>query len=293
MRQIFRLGFLCLVLLSFSSSVSCFGDNAKEDGEEEEELPDGVPGVLEISGPADIDLGDSFDVTVKVKGKANEQLSVVVDASLGTFATQSKLLITDEAGEGSFTTRYTSSMAGAENLRANVAVPSTTGSSKSRALTIFDIERLGNVAPVATASAQTEGVLIAYPMELTTARTVRKLGITHPTQSPSMPVNAHVGLYTTLSPTSISVLAKTTVALTAGQNEIVIPPQDLPAGKYWMVVLYEGAPSVYRSTTVQVTLMYKLGQVYSAGLADQITDLSTSSATVTYYLRNFYLVLRK
>lgn len=277
-------------------AVACFGDNTTDGTgeEEEEELPDGLPGVLDIAAPADLDIGDSFDVTVKVKGKPNEQLSIAVDSSLGTFAMQSKVLITNDAGEGSFITRYTSAMSGAETIRANVAVPGTAGHSKTKALTIYDIERLGNVAPVSpTSSAQTAGVLIAYPMELTTARTVRKLGINHPAQSPAMPVNAHVGLYATVSATSISVLAKTTVALTTGQNEIAIPPQDLPAGKYWMVVLYEGEPQVYRSTTVQVTLLYKLSQSYSAGLADQIGDLLTSSPAASYYLRNFYLVLRK
>ncbi len=293
MRQVAHLSYLVLASLLSLGALACFGDNAT-DGTSEEELPDGLPGVLEIAGPSDLDIGDSFDVTVKVKGKPNEQLSIAVDSLLGTFATQSKVLITDDAGEGSLVTRYTSTMAGAETIRANVAVPGTAGHSKTKALTVFDIERLGNVAPVNTnPSSQTAGVLIAYPMELPTARTVRKLGINHPAQSPPKAVNAHVGLYTTVSTTSISVLAKTTVALTTGQNEIPIPPQDLPAGKYWMVVLYEGEPQVYRSTTEPVTLMYKLSQSYSAGIADQINDLLTSSDIATYYLRNFYLVLRK
>lgn len=274
-------------------SAACFGDNT--DGNDDSGgLPDGKPAVLELSTPVDLDVGDGFDLTVRVKGKSNEQLSVALDAKLGTFTQQNKLIITDDSGEGTFSTRYTSSgTAGTETLTANVSSPGSSGTSQTRSLTIFDVERLGNVSPVGTATTQTAGVLIAYPMDLTTERVVRKLGITHPTQTGGGTVNATVGLYTTDTATSLNVVARKTVSLVAGANEIEIPATSLQAGRYWFVIIYDGSPQVYRSTDIQVTLLYKLGHTYELGLPDTLVGLATSDNVNSYYARNLYLVLRK
>jgi hypothetical protein len=201
-------------------------------------------------------------------------------------------VITDANGEGSFTSRYTSgTTAGVETVTFNVSDLEAKSKTATKDVTLFDIERVGNIAPLADMGTnQPAGFLVAYPMNLTTDRVVRKLGIVHPPQATQ--VRVQIGLYATDTATSITAITKTTATLASGLNDIPIPPTPLAAGSYWMVVAYEGSPSIYRSTTVPIVLRYKVDHDYAAGLTDKITNLLTSSGT-QYYIRNFYLVLRK
>jgi hypothetical protein len=285
-----------IVLASASLLMACFGDNTED---QEGPGPGGsTPSIVEITGAQELDLGDSADVTVKVRGEANEQLSVAVEGKLGGgFNPQNKIVITDATGEGSFTTRYSSgTTAGVETLTFNVSDLDAKSKTATRDITLYDVERIGEVTPLAAMGAtQTAGYLVAYPMTLTTARVVSKLGIVHPAQETQ--VRVQVGLYTTDTATSISAITKTTAILATGINDIPIPPTPLAAGSYWMVVAYEGSPSVYRSTTDVVVMRYKVDHVYADGLTDNIGGLTTSSnmmgTSTRLYRRNFYLVLRK
>jgi hypothetical protein len=285
-----------LAALAFATLLTaCFGDNSEDqEGPGPGPGPGGsAPSIVEISGSDELDLGDSIDVTVKVRGEANEQLSVAVESKLGGgFNPQNKVVITDAAGEGSFTTRYTSgTTAGLDTLTFNVSDLEAKSKTATKDVTLYDIERFGNVTPLAeTGTNQPAGFLVAYPMTLTTARLVRKLGIVHPPQATQ--VRVQVGLYATDTATSVTAITKTTATLVTGLNDIPIPPTPLAAGSYWMVVAYEGSPSIYRSTTIPIALRYKLTHDFDVGLTDKITDLMTSSGT-QYYIRNFYLVLRK
>ncbi|MEZ4361489.1 MAG: hypothetical protein R3B48_14980 [Kofleriaceae bacterium] len=289
-------GCLRIGLIAASGALlgACFGDNSDNN-------PDGNPGsttpsVTEIASPDGLDPGDTASVTVKVKGKPATQLSIVVDGVLGTFDPPSKLVITDDAGEATWVTQYTvGDTSGDETITANVSDLAGAARSATKSMTVYAVERLGNVAPVGPAEMQVAGVLLAYPMVLDRTRVVTKLGIVSPTQP--APVPTQVGLYATDTATSVSVIAKTTANIVGGVNQISIPKQELVAGTYWMVVAYDGTPQIYRSPNL-VQLRYKTTHVFSGGLADTITGLTTSapdlaSPLLRYYARNFFLVVRQ
>jgi hypothetical protein len=82
------------VFASLGLVPGCFGDNERGTG-------------LVITAPADLDGGDSAEITIAVRGKANDQISVAVDATAGTFDAQTKVVITDASGDGVFNARYT------------------------------------------------------------------------------------------------------------------------------------------------------------------------------------------
>lgn len=270
---------------------ACFGDNS---GGGEDELPDGAPSILDIAGPEDLDTGDSLDLTVVIKGKANEQLSVAIDATLGSFTPQSKVIITDANGDGSFATRYTSTgTAGLETVTANVSALSTAGKSATKMLTIHDVERIGNVTPIETTIAETAGYLIVYPFELQAPRTLRKVAIVAPEAT-----TAQIGVYSSsvgdaMTAKPVDALARVTANLVAGANEISVPSTDLAAGRYWMAVAYSGTPLVRKVAPPLGTTLYGwriTTYTFSSGLPDKLDTLVSST---TLSLRNFYLVLRK
>ncbi len=274
-------------------SAACFGDNTDQGGPAN---PD-EPTVLEINIAEGLDPEDRTDVAVKVQGEADVQISVALAAALGTFEQQSGVVLTDATGQATFSTRYVSgAVAGVDTITANASTLSGLASSSTKQLTIYDVERLGNLVPLESTPTETAQRLIAYPMVLATDRVVRKLGIVHPAQDPAGPVDVQVGLYTTATDTSINALAKTTAVLTEGVNEIPIPPMPLQAGSYWMVVAYRDTPRIYRSTTL-IVIRFKSTHDYTLGLTDRIDGLSTSSDSpnmgMRFYDRNFYLVLRK
>jgi hypothetical protein len=286
-----------IVLASTSLLMACFGDNTEDQGGPGPGGGD-APSILDIAGPEDADVGNSLDLTVKVKGKANEQLSVAVDGGLGTFSLQNKVVITDDLGEGAFTTLYTSGTAGLETITANVSALNAAGSSATKMITIHGVERQGNIVPLtgAAVAPQRANVAIAYPVVLSTARVVSKLGIVHPTQPtttpPTPPTIAHVALYSTETVSSIRLITNSTATLAAGANEIPIEPTSLEAGSYWMVVAYSGSPNIYRGASK--VMKYQEPHDFAAGLPNVLADLVTSdNLTNPFADRNFYLVLRK
>jgi hypothetical protein len=287
-----RLASAALALMVGGLATACFGDNSEEPNP-------GAPTVQEIVSPEGLDLGASTSVVIKVKGRPAQQLSVAVDATLGSFTMQSKVVITDDAGEASWTTNYTAgNAAGAELLSVNVSDLTAMSSSATKELTIYGAERVGRVDPVGLPAMQTAGVLVGYPVVITGTRTVIKLGVVSPPQSVASTVNAQVGLYSKLTDTSLSALAKTTATLVDGVNELPIAPLELADGTYWMVVAYSGTPLVYRSTTELVSMYYKTTHVFSDGIGDTIEGLSKSAVTAgdggqSLYARNFFVVLRK
>ncbi|MEZ4361490.1 MAG: hypothetical protein R3B48_14985 [Kofleriaceae bacterium] len=263
---------------------ACFGDNSDEPG------PNG-PAVTDVAAPDGLDPGDTASITIKVKGKPATQLSIGAAGVLGAFRQEFKDVITDGAGEASWVAEYLVGNASGDDIL-TVTVQDIAGSADAatKSMTIYAIERLGNVTPVGPEVLQSSGVLLAYPMVLDQPRVVTKLGIVSPPQL--APVSTQLGLYATDTATSVRVLAKTTANIVGGINEIAIPKQELAAGSYWMVVAYDGSPQIYRST-VEVEVRYKVGHVFSTGLADTITDLFTSTATSPFFERNFFLVVRQ
>lgn len=272
-------------------TAACFGDNSDGDGGE---LPDGKPAIVEITGAEELDLGDSAEISVKLKGKANEQLSVAVDATLGALTPQSKVVITDDNGDAVFVTSYTSgATAGTETITANVSALGTTGTSLTKTLTIFDVERLGIVSPIATVTPEVLNYLIVYPFEVSTERTLRKVAIVAPEATA-----AQIGLYSSsagdaMTARPVDALLRTTANLAVGANEIAVSPLQLPAGRYWMAVAYPNTPMVRKeSPPVNVTIYgWRITTYsYAGGLPAKLDTLVTST-TLSY--RNFYLVLRK
>jgi hypothetical protein len=278
------------MLASASLLMACFGDNTDEEGQ----LPDGAPSILDIAGPEAIDAGDGLDLTVTIKGKANEQLSVAIDATLGSFTPQNKVIITDDNGDGVFATRYTNGgKAGLDTITANVSSLSTAGKSLTKALTIFEVERLGNVTPIETTLAETANYLIVYPFELPAPRTLRKVAIVAPQAA-----TTQIGVYSSsagddMTAKPVDALVRVTANLVVGANEISVPSMDLAAGRYWMAVTYSGTPLVRKVAPPVGTTLYGwriTPYTFSSGLPDKLDTLVFSTPLS---LRNFYLVLRK
>jgi hypothetical protein len=294
--------FAAAATVSSLALVGCFGDNNGGPNGTGSGEPDG-PSIVEIVAPDEADVGDMLDLTVKVKGVANEQLSVAIDGMLGTFSPQAKVVIVDDNGEGTFATRYTAGSLpgtdsrGTEMIKVSAANLSGVSALKSKELAIYDIERVGNTVPFSSNVALTKQairVLIAYPMTIDRPRVVSKLGIIHPPQDILGLGDAQVGLYATSTATSVTaIIAKTSVKLVPGQNEILIPPASVPAGKVWMVVTFKDEPLVYRSTTL-ADVLFTTTYLVSDSLPDTISGLKASD-TVANRIgdRNFYLVLRK
>jgi hypothetical protein len=265
--------------------VACFGDNSDEQG------PGNAPSITEIAGPVELDTGEETDFTITVRGQANEQLSVAVDATLGTFSPQTKVVITDEEGVGSFVTRYVSgSTAGPVTITANVSTLAANGQSSSKDLVLHEVERLGNVTSLNSPTMETANYLIAYPFTITGARTFTKFGIIAPQAT-----NAQVGLYTSTNtvPSSrpLALITKLTANLALGKNELVVDPSALTAGEYWMVVTYEGTPMVHKNIEKTVAGWSIVGWLYSQELPSSFTGIMLEATPLSD--RNFYLVLRK
>jgi len=256
------------------STAACFGDN------------DGGASV-QLQAPEELDGGESADVTVEFKSAASSQFSVAVDSISGVFSPQNKVGITDAEGAGSFVTRYT-----ADNKTASVEIAANfTGAggvseTVTKQVSVYEVERVGNVAPILVTAEETD-YLTAYPLDLT-AGTLRKLAIVAPTAATAL-----IGLYsnaiTVDGDAPSAALARVTATLVAGANEVVVPAQQITAGKYWMVVTYQGTTTAARgpaTTTGRILTSYG----FERGLPDPMPAMTL---TIDMGKRNFYVVLRK
>lgn len=293
MRRIVNLRSLLLAAVLSLAAVACFGDNegGDSDGSAEEPQKD-APSIVNITALDEIDTDAKAPITVTLKGKANEQLSVAVETALGTFSPQNAEVLTNDIGEASFTTLYSSgATGGSSTFTVNVSSSASLRTSKSRNVTIREVERLGNVTALAHSEAEQADYLIAYPFELTAARTLTKLAIVAPVSATAL-----VGLYastvgtpTTAKPTAA--LVRMTATLVTGANEISIDPLPLAAGRYWMAVSYLGIPVVNKNVDIGASVPgWRItGHLFSSGLPERLdAALATNLA-----IRNFYLVLRK
>jgi hypothetical protein len=264
-----------LLVVMATLAPGCFGDND-------------VGGSLQISAPDELDGGDAVDVTITVRGKANEQFAVAVDSPSGTFAPQSKVVITGDNGEGSFVTRYTvDNKAAIAEITANASSVRLIGESVTKRITVYEVARVGNVAPIATTFEEID-YLTAYPLEVPTPGTLRKLAIVAPAAATAL-----LGLYTnaiTIDGDAPGMaLARTTATLAIGANEIEVPAQSLAAGTYWMLVTYNGKTTAARGATT-VTGRILSPYAFSLGLPDTMPAMTLST---NMGKRNFYIVVRK
>lgn len=250
-----------------------------------------------LEAPAELLDSASAEVIVQAWGDANQQLSVALSASAGVFDKASEIVLTDAEGLASFRTRYTASdVGGDETLTASVSTLGGSAVVESRPLRVLQLERVGTPTAVGLPLPHTDDVLVAYPITLTSPGTIERLGVFAPEQSPPRPVRVHLGLYKTLDASSIEALASVSTQLVAGRNEIAIPPQQLAAGSYWLVTMYEGTSLIYRSETELVVVRYK-PWTYAAGLPPTISALFTSAETMNsglarVYRRSLYVAVR-
>lgn len=250
-----------------------------------------------LEAPAELSDSASAEVTVQAWGQAHQQLSVALSASAGSFDKTSEIVLTDGEGLATFRARYTASdVGGDETLTASVSTLGGSAVVESRPLRVLQLERVGTPSAVGLPAPHGDSVLVAYPITLASPGTVERLGVFAPEQSPPGPVRVHLGLYRTQDATSIQALASVSTQLAAGRNEVDIPLQELPAGSYWLVTMYEGTPLIYRSETELVVVRYK-SWTYAGGLPPTISELLTSAATPTsglarVYRRSLYLAVR-
>lgn len=247
--------------------------------------------------PAELSDSASTEVTVVARGDAHQQLSMALSASAGTFDKSAEIVLSDGQGMATFRTRYTApEVGGDETLTASVSTLGGAAVVESRSLHVVQLERVGTPASIGLPAPHSDNVLVAYPITLATPGVVERLGVIAPEQVPAASVRVHLGLYKTLSETSIEALASVSTQLVAGRNEIEIPPQTLPADTYWFVTMYEGTPLIYRSETELVAVRYKTW-TYASGVPATIPDLIPSAATlpsglVRVYRRSLYLAVR-
>lgn len=272
-----------LIVLSCLLNVACFGDN------DDSAIPSAdTLTISEFIAPEEIDGGDSVDISIRVKGRAGEQLSIAMDGPSGVFLPQSKVIIADDAGEARFETRFTTSnVAATTEVTANVSNLQLLTASASKALKIYEVERVGNIAPLPTAT-ETANYLVAYPMSITPPRTLSKLAIVAPAAA-----TAAVGLYSNGKISGLDApttpLVKRLVSLTVGANELVIPALSLTAEKYWIVITYEGTPVVGKMPPVEIDAWALTTFGFPAELPDVLPTLNRGLLSK----RNFYLVVRK
>ncbi len=264
--------FLCCAALA----TACFGDNS-------------IGTSLQLSGPDELDGGDTATLTIEVQGPPNLDLELTLESASGTFSTPNQVVAaTDASGKGVFSTLYT-----ADN-KAAVAIISVTyldGDDKpvtlTKSITIHELEKVGNVEPILDTVIETS-YLTAYPLQLAASATLLKLAIVAPE-----PADALVGLYSnTLSIDGDApgmALARVHVALTEGVNELAVPPLPLGPGIYWMLVTYDGPTETARGgdTIVGRSISGYLFRPELPAIAPQLQRSDNMG------LRNFYLVLRK
>lgn len=268
---------LTLALAAAAALPACFGDNAGGAS-------------ISISAPDELDGEETAEITVDVKAEPNAQVSVAVDSEAGVFSQQSKLVITDGTGAGSFTTSFTvKNAAGTAVILANISGEGAERTSTRKEIPVYEIERIGEVAPIAQTTTETS-YLTGYPLVLSAERTLRKLAIVAPVAATAL-----VGFYNNTiaddGDAPKDALFRATVSLSVGTNEIEVPTQTLPAGRYWMVVTYSG--SLVTTARGAETIPFGrtiVGYDFSRGLPDTMPAMTL---TTTMGKRNFYLVLRK
>lgn len=263
-----------LLAAGASLASACFGDNERGAS-------------IELTVPEEMDGGDSVDLTVAFQAEPGAQYSVAVDGEAGFFSPQNKVGVTDAEGGGAFMTRYTAeNKTGPVELTANFIGPGGINETVRERVSVFEVERIGNVAPI-TITVDELDYLTAYPLDLP-AGTLRKLAIVAP-----KPASALIGLYNNVS--SIdgdapgAALVRTPATLVAGANEIVVPAQPITPGKYWMVVVYDGLTTTARGAATVVGRTID-GYRFSDGLPD---TMPATTLTTNMGKRNFYIVLRK
>jgi hypothetical protein len=267
-----RLVAVILLASATAGATACFGDNDS-----------GASVQLQV--PGEMDGGESADITVEFKSAASSQYSVAVDSVSGAFSPQNKVGITDGSGAGSFVTRYTADNKTATvEIAANFAGAGGVSETVTKQVAVYEVERVGNIAAIAETAEETD-YLTAYPLDLT-AGTLRKLAIVAPTAATAL-----IGLYSNTidGDAPSTALARVTATLVPGANEVVVPAQPISAGKYWMVVTYNGKTTAARgaATTTGRALM---GYGFERGLPD---PMPTIPLTTNMGKRNFYVVLRK
>lgn len=255
-------------------AAGCFGDN--DSGAS-----------VQLSVPDELDGGESADITVEFQSKASSQYSVAVDSASGAFSPQNKVGITNADGAGTFVTRYTADNRTADvEIAANFTGAGGVSETVTKQVSVYEVERIGNVAPILETTEEMD-YLSAYPLDLT-AGTLRKLAIVAPTAATAL-----VGLYnnavTIDGDAPSTAIARVTATLVAGANEIIVPAQPITAGKYWMVVTYDGKTTTARSSATLIgRSLTSYG--FERGLPDAMPSMTL---TANMGKRNFYVVLRK
>ncbi|MEZ4361429.1 MAG: hypothetical protein R3B48_14680 [Kofleriaceae bacterium] len=152
---------------------------------------------------------------------------------------------------------------------------------------VHQIERVGNTATI-TQEGTEESYLTAYPLEVQNPGTLHKVAIVAPYLA-----LAKIGIYGNVAAadgdTPGAALVRLEEPLQVGVNELVVDPQALPTGKYWMVVTYAGMVSVARGgATVHGRFLapWRFGDE----LPDVMPAMTKDDAMQE---RSFYIVVRR
>jgi hypothetical protein len=269
MQTYLRLAATCLGLWFV---VGCFGDN---DGS-------GSPQIVDVSVPAGVDAeGGSATLVVRVRGRAEEQLSIALNGTLGSFDPSEKLVITDANGDASMMTSFTAgTVSGDEEAIANVSNFSGDRSSFRFAFPVTPINRVGQFAQLSSSEPADLGSLEGQPITVTDPGMLRRVGIVS-----AGPVEVVVAIYAENAGQPTTLITSTSATLKLGVNELPVPEASLPAGTYWFAAQYRTAVTLYVGTATRSTKYFT--QTFGTALPATFPTHTTYTDTV----RNYYLVL--
>jgi hypothetical protein len=251
---------------------ACFGDN---DGS-------GSPQIVDVSVPASVDAeGGSATLVVRVRGRAEEQLSIALNGTLGSFDPSEKLVITDANGDASMMTSFTAgAVSGDEEAIANVSNFSGDRSSFRFAFPVTPINRVGQFTQLPSSEPASLGYLEGQAITVTDPGVLRRVGIVS-----TGAVDVVVGIYTESAGQPTTLLASTSATLKLGVNELPVPDTSLPAGTYWFMANYRTAVSLYVGTATRFT------KFVSRTFATALPTTYPPHMTYTDNVRNYYFVL--
>lgn len=259
-------------------AAGCFGDNSGG----------GPPAIMSVEPPAQgVDAeGGRAPVHIRVKGQRDEQLTIALTSTLGTFTPEQEVLITDAEGLASYSPEF---VAGAESGEAmavgNVADLDGERVSFELSFPVVPLSRVGEVAQLPNLSTViAANYLEGQSITLAAAGKLRRVGIVAPTET-----NVAVGIYTDVAGVPTKLLASASTRLKVGVNELPVDAVELAAGTYWFMSNYDSAPTaprLYRSSTVR-PLKYIMIP-FSTTLP---TAYPAAYSSTTEPLRNCYLVL--
>lgn len=263
----------------------CFGDNSDGVGSPSSDDLSFTSVEAPVAG---VDAeGSRTPIQIRVKGKRDEQLTIAVTSTLGTFSPEQNVVITDAAGEATWSPEFIAGPTGGDAMAvANVANLSGDRVSHEFSFPVVPFTRVGEVAQLPNADAITAGYLEGQSIELDKPGKLRRVGLIVNSRT-----DVSVGIYSDVAGAPTALLTTVRARLQVGVNELVVPEVMLPAGTYWFMATFSTLPQtpiLYRTTSATTRLLKYVSHSQSAALP---AVYPSQPSQLNEPQRNVYLVL--